>query len=131
MFDPAGGFRTQLRALYRASAYGKIAILFPMITSVSEVRQIKKIAADVRDELTETHIPFDPAVELGIMIETPAAAVISDQLAPLVDFFSVGTNDLTQYTLAVDRQNEQAAPFCDRHHEAILRLIDYAAKKRS
>ena len=121
-------FRTQLRALYRASAYGKIAILFPMITSVSEVREIKKIAADVRDELTKRHIPFDPAVELGIMIETPAAAVISDQLAPLVDFFSVGTNDLTQYTLAVDRQNEQAAQFCDRQHEAILRLIDYAAK---
>ncbi len=121
-------FHTQLRALYRASAYGKIAILFPMITSVQEVRRIQKAVSEVKEELSRERIPFDPAVELGLMIETPAAAVISDRLAPLVDFFSVGTNDLTQYTLAVDRQNEQAAEFCDKHHEAILRLIEFAAK---
>ena len=121
-------FKTQLRALYRASAYGKIAIMFPLITSVRELREIRKLAADVRAELSVKNIPFNPDTELGIMIETPAAAVISDQLAKMVDFFSVGTNDLTQYTLAADRQNESVAEFADPHHEAILRLIEYSAK---
>ena len=116
-------FRTQLRALYRASAHGKLGIMFPMITSVSEVLRIKEICAQVREELKAEGIPFDEKVELGIMIETPAAAVISDLLAREVDFFSIGTNDLTQYTLAVDRQNAQVESFCDRHHEALLRLI--------
>lgn len=121
-------FRTQLRALYRASAFGKLGIMFPMITSVSEVEQIKKICAEVRDELRADGVDFDENAELGIMIETPAAAVISDKLAPLVDFFSVGTNDLTQYTLACDRQNSAVEQFVDTHHEAILRLIEMSAK---
>ncbi|MDD7515487.1 phosphoenolpyruvate--protein phosphotransferase [Ruminococcus flavefaciens] len=121
-------FRTQLRALYRASAFGKLGIMFPMITSVSEVEQIKKICAEVREELRADGVDFDENAELGIMIETPAAAVISDKLAPLVDFFSVGTNDLTQYTLACDRQNSAVEQFVDTHHEAILRLIEMSAK---
>jgi len=116
-------FRTQLRALYRASAHGKLGIMFPMITSVSEVKRVKEMCAQVRAELKAEGIPFDEKAELGIMIETPAAAVISDLLAREVDFFSIGTNDLTQYTLAVDRQNTQVESFCDRHHEALLRLI--------
>ena len=116
-------FRTQLRALYRASAHGKLGIMFPMITSVSEVKRIKEMCAQVREELKAEGVPFDEKAELGIMIETPAAAVISDLLAREVDFFSIGTNDLTQYTLAVDRQNAQVGSFCDRHHEALLRLI--------
>lgn len=121
-------FKTQLRAIYRASAFGKIGIMFPMITSVKEVRDCKRIASEVREELTKENIPFAADVELGIMIETPAAAIISDQLAKEVDFFSVGTNDLTQYTLAMDRQNQSISEFCDTHHEAILRLIAYSAK---
>ena len=121
-------FRTQLRALYRASAFGKLGIMFPMITSVSEVEQIKKICAEVREELRADGVDFDENAELGIMIETPAAAVISDKLAPLVDFFSVGTNDLTQYTLACDRQNSAVEQFVDTHHEAILRLIEMSVK---
>ena len=121
-------FRTQLRALYRASAFGKLGIMFPMITSVSEVEQIKKICAEVREELRADGVDYDENAELGIMIETPAAAVISDKLAPLVDFFSVGTNDLTQYTLACDRQNSAVEQFVDTHHEAILRLIEMSAK---
>ncbi|WP_173386541.1 phosphoenolpyruvate--protein phosphotransferase [Ruminococcus flavefaciens] len=121
-------FRTQLRALYRASAFGKLGIMFPMITSVSEVEQIKKICAEVREELRADGVDFDENAELGIMIETPAAAVISDKLAPLVDFFSVGTNDLTQYTLACDRQNSAVEQFVDTHHEAILRLIEMSAQ---
>ena len=121
-------FRTQLRALYRASAFGKLGIMFPMITSVSEVEQIKKMCAEVREELRADGVDFDENAELGIMIETPAAAVISDKLAPLVDFFSVGTNDLTQYTLACDRQNSAVEQFVDTHHEAILRLIEMSAK---
>ena len=116
-------FRTQLRALYRASAHGRLAVMFPMITSLDEVHRAKALCAQVREELRDEGVPFDEHMELGIMIETPAAAVISDLLAPEVDFFSIGTNDLTQYTLAIDRQNAAAESFCDRHHEAILRLI--------
>lgn len=116
-------FRTQLRALYRASAFGKIAIMFPMITSVEEVIKIKQICDDVKKELEQEKIPFNRNVELGIMIETPASAIISDILAKEIDFFSIGTNDLTQYTLAIDRQNDAANMFCDVHHTAILRLI--------
>jgi phosphotransferase system enzyme I (PtsI) len=120
-------FKTQLRALYRASAFGTLGIMFPMITSVSEVEKILNMCDEVKAELTREGIPFSPNVEVGIMIETPAAAVISDLLAPMVDFFSVGTNDLTQYTLACDRQNSKLEPFCDTHHEAILRLIKMSA----
>lgn len=121
-------FKTQLRALYRASVYGKLGIMFPMITSESEVRRILEICEGVRNELKNEGIEFSENVELGIMIETPAAAVISDKLAPLVDFFSVGTNDLTQYTLACDRQNPDIENFMDKHHEAILRLIKMSAE---
>ncbi len=121
-------FKTQLRALYRASAYGNLGIMFPMITSVSELKKILAICEEVRAELTAEGVEMGEKVELGIMIETPAAAVISDLLAPMVDFFSVGTNDLTQYTLAVDRQNPEIEEFCDTHHEAILRLIEMSAK---
>lgn len=120
-------FKTQLRALYRASVYGCLGIMFPMITSVSEVEKIKEICEEVKKELKEQGLSYADNVELGIMIETPAAAVISDKLAPMVDFFSVGTNDLTQYTLACDRQNPNLESFCDTHHEAILRLIEMAA----
>ena len=121
-------FKTQLRALYRASAYGKLGIMFPMITSVSELIQIKEICDIVKTELSADDIAYSEDVELGIMIETPAAAIISDRLAPMVDFFSVGTNDLTQYTLACDRQNSKIESFCDTHHEAILRLIEMSAQ---
>ncbi len=121
-------FRTQLRALYRASAYGQLSIMFPMICDTSEVIKIKEICADVRAELKREGIPFCENTELGIMIETPAAALISDKLAPLVDFFSIGTNDLTQYTLACDRQNPEVDEFCNVYHEAIMRLIEYSAK---
>lgn len=121
-------FKTQLRALYRASAYGNLGIMFPMITSVSELEKILAICAEVRAELVKENIEISDNVELGIMIETPAAAVISDLLAPMVDFFSVGTNDLTQYTLAIDRQNPEIEEFCDTHHEAILRLIEFSAQ---
>jgi len=116
-------FKTQLKAIYRASAHGNAAIMFPMITSIWEVQEAKKIAAAVRAELAEQKIPFNENVPIGIMIETPAAAIISDLLAPEVDFFSIGTNDLTQYTLAVDRQNQSLDKFVDTHHEAILRSI--------
>lgn len=116
-------FKTQLRALYRASAFGKIAIMFPMITSVGEVKQIKEFCTEVKTELKKEGVPFNENTELGIMIETPAAAIISDKLAQEVDFFSIGTNDLTQYTLAVDRQNAEADVFSDVHHTAVLRLI--------
>lgn len=120
-------FKTQLRALFRASVYGKLGIMFPMITSVSEIERIKKICDEVKAELKSNNIKYSDKIEIGIMIETPAAAIISDKLAPLVDFFSVGTNDLTQYTLACDRQNPILEDFCDTHHEAILRLIKFAA----
>lgn len=115
-------FRTQLRALFRASAYGKIAIMYPMITSVSEVRRIHKIVEEVKAELTEKGIAYGD-VEQGIMIETPAAVMVSEELAQEVDFFSIGTNDLTQYTLAIDRQNTKLDEFYDSHHPAVLRMI--------
>lgn len=121
-------FRTQLRALYRASAYGNLGIMFPMITSVSEVEKILAMCGEVREQLKSEGIEVSDNVELGIMIETPAAAIISDRLAPMVDFFSVGTNDLTQYTLACDRQNANIEQFIDTHHEAILRLIEMSAE---
>ena len=121
-------FKTQLRALYRASVYGKLGIMFPMITSTEELEQIFALCEEVKTELTADGLKYSDTIELGIMIETPAAAVISDQLAPMVDFFSVGTNDLTQYTLACDRQNPKVDPFCNIHHEAILRLIEMAAQ---
>lgn len=117
-------FKTQLRALYRASVYGRLSIMFPMVTSVGEVERILSICQLVKAELEAQGQDFDKVVELGIMIETPAAAIISDRLAPLVDFFSIGTNDLTQYTLACDRQNPLLEPFCDTHHEAVMRLIE-------
>lgn len=121
-------FRTQLRALYRASIYGNLGIMFPMITSVTELEKILEMCNSVKAELREQGIEYSESVELGIMIETPAAAVISDLLAPMVDFFSVGTNDLTQYTLACDRQNPDIEEFVDTHHEAILRLIEMSAE---
>ncbi len=116
-------FKTQLRALYRASAYGKLGIMFPMVTSVWEVKEAKKLCEVVKKELEAEGKPFSPDVEIGIMIETPAAAVMSDRLAKLVDFFSCGTNDLTQYTLACDRQNNDLGRFFNPHHPAVLRLL--------
>lgn len=115
-------FKTQLRALYRASAYGNIAIMYPMIISVWEVKRIKEIAEEVRKELDEQGILYGNP-EQGIMIETPAAVMISDELAKEVDFFSIGTNDLTQYTLAIDRQNTELDMFYDSHHPAVLKMI--------
>ena len=120
-------FKTQLRALYRAAVYGNISIMFPMIISVSEVRKIKEIIAEVKEELRSEGIPFKDNVELGIMIETPASVMVSRELAKEVDFFSVGTNDLTQYTLAIDRQNSKLDPFYDPHHPAVLAMIKMAA----
>lgn len=138
--NPAMGFRairiclerrnifcTQLRAIYRASAYGTIAIMFPMITAVEEVREIKSIIAQVQQELMEQRVPFSDNVELGIMIETPASVMISDLLAKEVDFFSIGTNDLTQYLLAVDRQNQKLDRYYNPYHPALLRCLKMAA----
>ncbi|MGM9681929.1 MAG: phosphoenolpyruvate--protein phosphotransferase [Eubacteriales bacterium] len=117
-------FKTQLRALYRASVFGRLAILFPMIASVWEVEAVRKVCNQVQSELEAEGIEYSRSVELGIMIETPSSAILSDRLAGMVDFFSIGTNDLTQYTLACDRQNSRLARFCDPHHEAIFRLIE-------
>ena len=121
-------FKTQLRALYRASVFGNISIMFPMIISVKEVQKIKEIIAEVKEELRKDGIPFREDVELGVMIETPASVIISRELAKEVDFFSVGTNDLTQYTLAIDRQNNKLDAFYDPHHPAILEMIRMAAE---
>ena len=115
-------FKTQLRALYRASAFGNISIMYPMITSVWEVKQIKKIVEEVKEELRAQNIEFGEVAQ-GIMIETPAAVMISRELAKEVDFFSIGTNDLTQYTLAIDRQNPKLDKFYDAHHPAVLSMI--------
>ena len=116
-------FRTQLRALYRASAFGKLGIMFPMVTNVWEVREAKKLCESVKAELDAEGIPYSQEVEIGIMIETPAAAILSDRLAKEVDFFSCGTNDLTQYTLACDRQNNDLGRFYDPYHPAVIRLL--------
>lgn len=120
-------FKTQLRALYRASVFGNLGIMFPMIISADEVKEIKELIEEVKKELDESGIEYSDSIELGIMIETPAAVMISDELAQMVDFFSVGTNDLTQYTLAIDRQNPELDKFYNPHHEAILRMIKMAA----
>ena len=116
-------FKTQLRALCRASAFGKIAVMFPMIISVKEIRRAKELLQEVRQDLDRRGIAYDKDMEIGIMIETPAAAIMSDDLAKEVDFFSIGSNDLTQYTLAIDRQQTQLDSFFDAHHPAVLRLI--------
>lgn len=121
-------FKTQLRALCRASAYGKVAIMFPMIISVDEVRRSRELLRQVQNELRHEGIAFDESMEVGIMIETPAAALISDKLAKEVDFFSIGSNDLTQYTLAIDRQQTDLDNFFDPRHPALLRLIEMTVK---
>ncbi len=121
-------FKTQLRALYRAAVFGNISIMFPMIISVKEVQKIKEIIGEVKEELKSEGIPYKEDVELGIMIETPASVMVSRELAKEVDFFSVGTNDLTQYTLAIDRQNSKLDEFYDPHHPAVLRMIRMAAE---
>lgn len=121
-------FKAQLRALFRASAYGSLGIMFPMVAAKAELNDALELCRTVKAELAADGVPYSDSVEIGIMIETPAAAIISDVLAPMVDFFSVGTNDLTQYTLACDRQNARLERFCDAHHTAVLRLIELSAK---
>ncbi len=121
-------FKTQLRALYRAAAFGNISIMFPMIISLWEIKRIKEIIEEVKGELKKQGVPYKDDVELGVMIETPASVMISRELAKEVDFFSVGTNDLTQYTLAIDRQNNQLGTFYDAHHPAVLAMIRMAAE---
>lgn len=121
-------FKTQLRAILRASAFGKISIMFPMIISVDEVKKIKIIVEEVKKELDDDGLSYDKDIELGIMIETPAAVMIADELAEEVDFFSVGTNDLTQYTLAIDRQNQSLDDFYDPHHPAIMKMLKMIAE---
>lgn len=121
-------FKEQLRALLQASGYGKVAIMFPMITSLWEIREIKRILEETKQELRDAAIEFDEEIETGIMIETPAAALVSNQLAQEVDFFSVGTNDLTQYLLAIDRQNQSLDKFYDTYHPALLELIRMSAE---
>lgn len=116
-------FKTQLRALCRASVFGKLSVMFPMIISSDEIYRSKDILQEVRNQLDKEGIAYDPNMEVGIMIETPAAAIISDELAKEVDFFSIGTNDLTQYTLAIDRQHTGLDKFFNPHHPAVLRLI--------
>ncbi|GMO47837.1 MAG: phosphoenolpyruvate--protein phosphotransferase [Treponemataceae bacterium] len=121
-------FKTQLRAIYRAAVSGNAAIMFPMIVSLDELMRAKELARAARTELAAKGIPFKADIPIGIMIETPASAIISDVLAKEADFFSIGTNDLTQYTLAIDRQNDSIASFCDTRHEAILRLIKFTCE---
>ncbi|MBO4265580.1 MAG: phosphoenolpyruvate--protein phosphotransferase [Lachnospiraceae bacterium] len=123
-----GIFKTQLRALYRASAFGNLDILFPLIISVDEVRQIRKIIKEVTEELDAEGIDYKKDIRLGIMIETPAAVMISDKLAKEVDFFSIGTNDLTQYTLAIDRQNPKLETYFNKMHPAVLKMIEITAR---
>lgn len=120
-------FKTQLRALLRAAVFGNLSIMYPMITSVEEVKRISEIVEEVKAELDEIEVPYQMP-EQGIMIETPAAVMVSDELAEMVDFFSIGTNDLTQYTLAVDRQNEKLDEFYNPHHRAILKMIQIAVE---
>ena len=120
-------FRTQLRALYRASVYGRLGVMFPMVASVWEVRESLAMCEQVKRELRKENLPFSENVQIGVMVETPAAAIMSDRLAQLVDFFSCGTNDLTQYTLACDRQNRELKRFSDPRHPAVLRLLKMVA----
>ena len=121
-------FKVQLRAILRAAVFGNAAIMFPMVNSVEEILAVKAIVQEVKNDLKKENLQFSEAIKLGTMIETPAAAIISDDLAREVDFFSIGTNDLTQYTLAIDRQNENLSSFFDPHHKAVLKLIELTIK---